>query len=182
IKEADRLWRFTDKTLAASHKAEVTEVNIHEVLEYVFTVISAEEHGEIKLKRDYDPSIPEVMIDREQLIQAVMNLLGNAIEAVDRESGEISIETRVLRHYSIKHKLHALVACIAIIDNGPGVPEELKDTLFYPMITGKAEGTGLGLSIAQQLTQNHGGLIEYERRNDKTCFHLYLPIGRKHAN
>lgn len=182
IKEADRLWRFTDKTLAASHKAEVEEINVHEVLEYVFTVISAEKHGTINVIRDYDPSIPAVMIDREQLIQAVMNLLGNAIEAVDKNSGEIIIETRVLRHYSIQHKLHALVASIAIIDNGPGVPEELKETLFYPMITGKAEGTGLGLSIAQQLTQNHGGLIEYERRNDKTCFHLYLPIGRAHAN
>ncbi len=179
ISEADRLRNFIDRMMAPNLKTELTCINIHEVIEYVINLIEAETRGGISIKRDYDPSLPDMLFDREQMIQALLNLLRNALQAI-QEEGKIVIRTRVLRKITIQHKIHKIVLNLEVIDDGPGIPPEIENGAFYPMITGRAEGTGLGLPIAQQLIQQHGGIIEYERKNDKTCFRILLPMESNH--
>lgn len=177
ISEADRLRNFIDRMLTASVLPEKKAINIHEALEYVRSVLTAENAAAINIKRDYDPSLPPVAADREQIIQALLNLLRNAAQAIAAD-GQITLRTRVQRQVTIQHRLNRHVIVVDIIDDGPGIPAEIGAGAFYPMITGRAEGTGLGLSIAQQLIQAHGGLISYERRNEQTCFTLLLPVGK----
>lgn len=175
IQEADRLQKLVDRMLGPSTRAEEQETNIHEVLERVRALVAAEAGPGVHVARDYDPSIPEVRADKGQLIQAVLNIARNAAQAVGAQ-GEIVFRSRILRNVTLGARRHRLAARIEIIDDGPGVPPELRDRLFYPMVTGRAEGTGLGLSIAQSLVQRHGGLIEFESAPGHTVFTILIPI------
>ena len=175
INESDRLRNFIDRMLTTSNHPVKSEINIHEVLEYVISVVRAENTNSLNIIKDYDPSIPDVTADREQIIQAVLNLIRNAVQAIN-EDGTITLKTRIQRHVTIQHKLYRYIVELNIIDDGPGVPEEIESGVFYPLVTGRAEGTGLGLSIAQQLIQSHGGLINYERKENNTCFSILLPV------
>src|SRR5690606_32722210 len=137
--------------------------------------------GAIKIVRDYDPSLPEITGDLEQLIQAVLNIVRNAMQALTENKlkgrkPEIILRTRALSHATIGPVTHKLVARLEIIDNGPGVAADIIDNIFYPLSSGRAEGTGLGLSIAQNILKNHNGLIECESKPGLTRFIISLPI------
>lgn len=175
IAESDRLQDLMDKMLGPNKPAHKSPLNIHEVLERVRQLVSVEANSLIQLSTDYDPSIPELFADKNQLIQALLNIVRNAVQAISGE-GKIIIKTRIQRHMTIGRKHHKLVAKIDIIDNGPGIKPEMMGPIFYPMITGRAEGTGLGLSIAQSLINQHNGLIECESEPRHTVFSIYLPL------
>ena len=176
ISESDRLRNFIDRMLTSSSHPTKTEMNIHEVLEYVISIVRAENAQPLRIEKDYDPSIPCINADREQIIQAILNLIRNAVQAIDEKEGVITLRTRIQRQVTIQHKLNRHIIELDIIDNGPGIPPEIEAGAFYPMITGRPEGTGLGLSIAQQLIQSHGGLINYERKEENTYFTVLLPM------
>ncbi len=178
INEADRLRRLIDRMLTPNALQYPSDVNIHEVLEYVINLVKAELPGSVEIQRDYDPSLPLINVDREQLIQALLNILRNAAQAV-AEDGEISLRSRIIRRIAIRQHYYKIAVQIEVIDNGPGVPAEIEDTIFYPMVTGRPEGTGLGLSIAQSLVQTHGGVIEYERSDDRSNFRILLPLQQR---
>jgi len=177
IDEADRLQGLVNRILGPSGVTHKQVVNIHSVLERVRSVMLAEAHNSVKLHRDYDPSIPEIEADPDQLIQAILNIVRNAYQALD-DDGNITLRTRVLRNFTIGQEHHKLIARIEIIDDGPGVAEDIKEKMFFPMVTGRAEGTGLGLSIAQTLIQQHHGLIECESEPGKTVFSILLPLDK----
>ena len=187
ISEADRLRNLVDRMLGPRQLPAFESLNIHEALERVMTVIKAETHGDVALRRNYDPSIPEIQGDIEQLIQALLNISRNAYQAL-KEQGDsnhaptIEMSTRVQRQFTIGRQYHNLICCISITDNGPGIPEELVEEIFYPMISGRAEGTGLGLSISQQLIQQHQGLIECKSQPGMTTFSIYLPMDASHVS
>ncbi|WP_456406291.1 nitrogen regulation protein NR(II) [Thiolapillus sp.] len=175
VEEVDRLKSLVDQMLGSRQLPVLRKVNIHHVLERVCTIVAADpEHG-IVLERDYDPSIPDLEGDVDQLIQALLNIVQNAIQATYGK-GRIQLQTRVLRQFTLANTRHRLVAQINIIDNGPGIPEELQERVFYPMVSGKSEGTGLGLSLAQSLINRHGGLIEFTSEPGNTVFTIYLPL------
>ena len=130
------------------------------------------------LVRDYDPSLPITTADRDQLIQAFLNLAKNAIQALG-ESGQLIFRTRALTNYTLGGQKHRLVLSLEVEDNGPGVPDDLKDTIFYPLVTGRDTGTGLGLTIAQDLVSRNGGLIEFSSRPGSTIFQVRLPVSNR---
>lgn len=175
IGEADRLRNLVNRMLGPNSLPQKEAINIHQVLEHVRQLVAVEMKGGISFISDYDPSIPEIMADRDQLIQAVLNIIRNAVQAIGDE-GEIILRTRAVRQFTIGQKRHKLVCRIEIIDNGPGIAEEMMESIFYPMVTGRADGTGLGLSIAQSLINQHGGLIQCESRPGRTRFTLLLPL------
>ncbi|WAR44274.1 nitrogen regulation protein NR(II) [Methylomonas rapida] len=175
IAESDRLQELMDKMLGPNKPAHKHLLNIHEVLERVRQLVTAEAGSDIKLMTDYDPSIPELFADKNQLIQAFLNIVRNAIQAL-QSTGKITLRTRIQRHMTIGRKRYKLAVKVDIIDNGPGIAPGLMGQIFYPMITGRAEGTGLGLSIAQSLINQHNGLIECESEPGNTVFSIYLPI------
>ncbi len=175
ISEADRLQELMNRMLGPNTLPRKRLLNIHEVVERVRQVVAAELDEAVTITRDYDPSIPELYADADQLIQAIMNLVRNAAQAVS-DHGEIILRTRTLRRYTIGHTLHKLVARIDVIDNGPGIAPEMRESLFLPMVTGRADGTGLGLPIAQSLINQNDGLIEWESRPGHTVFTVLLPI------
>jgi two-component system nitrogen regulation sensor histidine kinase GlnL len=175
IGEADRLRNLVDRMLGPTHPPMYNRINIHEVLERVRSLVAAECGPGLRIERDYDPSIPPVTGDSDQLIQAVLNIVRNAVQALENQ-GVITLRTRVRRQYTIGHQRHKLVACLEVIDNGPGIPRECLQEIFYPMISGRPQGTGLGLSIAQNLVNQHGGLIECRSRPGETVFTLLLPL------
>jgi two-component system nitrogen regulation sensor histidine kinase GlnL len=180
IEEADRLRNLVDRMLGSNKLPSLSMTNVHEVLERVCNLISAESQGSITLVRDYDPSIPDVRIDREQMIQAVLNIVRNAMQAITglapHSIGRITLRSRTLRQFTIGYVRHRLVAKLDIIDNGPGIPADLQETIFYPMVSGRPDGTGLGLSIAQNIITQHQGLIECESQPGQTVFTIYLPL------
>lgn len=177
IGEADRLQVLVDSMLGPNNVPKKRNVNIHQILEHVRQLITVElgsaEH--IHFKRDYDPSLPDIMADSDMMIQAVLNITQNAVQALGG-NGEITLKTRPLRHFTIGHTHHKLVLQTDIIDNGPGIPEDIQEQIFYPMVTGRAEGTGLGLSIAQSLINQHDGLIKVSSHPGETIFTIYLPL------
>lgn len=175
ISEADRLQNLVDRMLGSRQPTKNESVNIHEVLERVRKLIKADIPAAVNLRFDYDPSIPELNADKDNLIQIIFNIAGNALKAVG-DSGNIVFKTRVLRNFTINQKQHRLALKLEIIDDGKGVPEDIRDKLFYPMISGSAQGTGLGLSIAQSLANRHHGVIEFKSKPGKTKFILLLPI------
>ena len=180
IREADRLRDLVDRLLGSHHQLEMSPLNIHEVLEHVRNLIVAESGNRAATVRDYDPSIPEIPGDRSQLIQAVLNVMRNALQAAKRpEDCTITLRTRPQRQFTIGAVRHRLVCRIDISDNGPGIPRELQHAIFVPMVTGRAEGTGLGLSIAQSIINRHGGLIECDSSPGETNFTIYLPMEEK---
>ncbi len=175
ISEADRLQKLVDRMLGSRQPTKYERVNIHEVLERVRKLTLSDISEKVQLRFDYDPSIPDMNADRDKLIQIVFNIVGNAIKAVG-DKGNILFRTRVLRNFTINQKTSRLALRLEIIDDGKGVPDDIRDKLFYPMISGSANGTGLGLSIAQSLANKHNGVIEFESQPGKTCFILLLPI------
>jgi len=175
INESDRLRNFIDRMLTTSNQPVKSDMNIHEVIEYVISVVRAENSHSLNFEKDYDPSIPYINADREQIIQAVLNLIRNAVEAISHD-GIIKLKTRIQRQVTIQNRLNRHIIELDIIDDGPGVPSEIESGAFFPLVTGRAEGTGLGLSIAQQLIQSHGGLINYERKDSNTYFSILLPM------
>ncbi len=179
IAESDRLQDLMDKMLGPNKPAHKCLMNIHEVLERIRHLVAVEAGNHISLRTDYDPSIPELFADKNQMIQALLNVVRNAIQAI-QGSGKILLRTRIQRNMTIGRKRYKLVAKIEIIDNGPGIQPGLMGQIFYPMITGRAEGTGLGLSIAQSLINQHNGLIECESEPGNTVFSIYLPLINQH--
>jgi len=178
LSEADRLTNLVDRMLANNAAPKMVSVNLHELLQRVYTLVSAELPDTINLSTDYDPSIPEIMGDAELLIQGLLNVVRNAMQAlVDAgDGGLIVIKSRVQRNMTIGTRRHRLVAKVDVIDNGPGVPADLREQIFYPLITGRADGTGLGLPIAQSLISQQGGLISFTSQPGRTVFSIYLPI------
>jgi two-component system nitrogen regulation sensor histidine kinase GlnL len=171
IKEADRLQSLMDRMLTPHRAPRVEELSLHEVLERVRTLERAE-FG-IEIERDYDPSLPELMGDREQLIQAVLNIARNAAQAGART---ITFRTRALRNVTILKQRHKLALELQVIDDGSGVPEEIQDRIFNPLVSGREGGTGLGLSLAQTFVHYHQGVIEFESRPGRTTFRILLPL------
>ena len=184
IEETDRLRDLVDRMLGPRVPAERKLVNVHDVLEHVAAVIDVEAGHEVRISRDYDPSIPDLIGDRAQLIQALLNISRNALQALlesDTQKPHITLATRIQRRFTIGRRHHPLVARVIITDNGPGIPPELIGNIFFPMITGRAEGTGLGLAITQNLISQHGGLVECQSEPGKTEFILYLPLDDQYA-
>jgi two-component system, NtrC family, nitrogen regulation sensor histidine kinase GlnL len=173
-------------------------VNVHELLERVYRLLRGEAHEEVAIERDYDPSLPAIEVDPNHIIQAMLNLGRNAIQALSggREGSpaspvpgdargvqtpgvvapRLTLRTRVATNVGIGGQRHRLVASIQFEDNGPGVPVDIRDTIFYPLVSGRSEGSGLGLGIAQDLVSRHGGLIEFDSAPGRTIFVIYLPM------
>lgn len=182
IKEADRLQNLMQKMLGPNKRTESGAHNIHEVLDYVSQLLLTDNPDNVIFKTDYDPSIPQLLCDREKLVQVFINLFSNALHALTTTSAErndrpqVTLRTRVERNFTIRGQLKRLVCKIQVMDNGPGIDPELKDTLFFPLVSGRPNGTGLGLSIAQSLVIQHGGLIECHSEPGRTVFEVTLPI------
>ena len=181
ISEADRLQGLVDRLLAP-HRAprQVVEFNPHEVCERVRTVIQAEFPRGLTIVRDYDASMPDCRGDKEQLIQALLNIVRNAAQALEdqvaAQSAQIVLRTRVSRHVTIGRRHVKLALDLHVIDNGPGIPDELRDRVFFPLVSGREGGSGLGLSLAQSFVQQNDGMIEFESRPGHTDFRILLPL------
>jgi len=175
IGEADRLQVLIDRMLGPNTMPQLRQLNIHEILERVRNLVQVEDGKELTFVSDYDPSLPELTADPDQLEQAVLNIVRNARQAMDGK-GIITMRTRVQRSFNIGMRRYRLVAQIQIIDNGPGIDEELRRKIFFPMVTSRSDGTGLGLSIAQALISRHEGLIECDSKPGKTTFTILLPL------
>ncbi|MDR3416987.1 MAG: nitrogen regulation protein NR(II) [Nevskia sp.] len=180
IREADRLQNLVDRMIGPNRLPQKSMVNVHLILEHVRQLLEAEAPAGIVVLRDYDPSIPELYADREQLIQATLNIGRNAMQAIGAGgNGMIVLRTRTRRQVTIGGRRHKLAIQVDIEDNGPGIPPALLEKIFYPMVTTRAEGTGLGLPIAQYLIHSHGGLIECQSQPGRTVFSMFLPLGDK---
>ncbi len=185
IDEADRLRSVADRMLGPRKPPAFADVTVHECLEHVRQLLLAEYPQGVRILRDYDVSLPDIPADRDQLIQVLLNLMRNAIQALlesGTEDAQVLLRTRVLRQFTIGSTRHRLVLRVDIEDNGPGIPEELRETLFYPMVSGRANGSGLGLSIAQSIISQHQGLIECDSEPGRTLFSLLLPMELPEAN
>ena len=177
ITEADRLAALVDSMAGPSRPPMKTSINVHELCEHVYHLLSAEAASNVVVDRDYDPSLPSALMDRNQIIQALLNVARNAMQALGERGGRVTLRTRALSNVSIGSARHRLVASLQVEDSGPGVPPELRASIFYPLVTGRANGTGLGLAVAQDLVTRHGGLIEFESEPGRTVFTLLLPLG-----
>jgi two-component system, NtrC family, nitrogen regulation sensor histidine kinase GlnL len=186
IKESDRLQTLVDRLLAPHRKPHIVSMmNIHEVCERVRSVILAEHPKGLKFVRDYDISIPEFLGDLEQLIQAILNIVRNAAQAlapqIEEGTAKITICTRVVRRVTVNRKQHRLALDLQVIDNGPGVPVEIMERIFFPLVSGREGGSGLGLTLAQTFVQQHEGIIECSSTPGKTIFKVTLPLQFDHA-
>ena len=175
IKEADRLQALMDRLLTPHRVPKMVHINIHEVLERVRSLMLAEFPDGVCVRRDYDTSLPELYGDKEQLIQALLNIARNAAQAMSGK-GEIRLTTRIARQVTLAKLRHRHAIMISIIDNGPGVSETLRDKIFYPLVSGREGGTGLGLSLAQNFINQHLGVIEFESVPGNTRFTVQLPV------
>ena len=181
IKEADRLQLLMDRLLTPHRIPQIVRFNIHEVLERVRTVLIAEYAAGLKIHRDYDTSLPSLTGDREQIIQAVLNIVRNAAQAM-QGNGEIRLRTRVVRRVTIAKRMHKLAISLQIIDNGPGIADDIRDRIFFPLVSGRENGNGLGLTLAQTFVSQHHGTIEVDSEPGYTCFTLFLPIDEPEGN
>ena len=175
IKEADRLQDLMQRLLTPHRPMLPSTVNIHEILERVRSLLRAEFPGSLDIRRDYDTSLPELVGDREQLIQAVLNIARNAAQAMEGE-GQIVLRSRVLRQVTLAKKRYSLAMEIKVIDDGPGIPEDIRERMFYPLVSGREGGSGLGLTIAQNFVQHHQGTIDCSSRPGQTVFTIRLPV------
>lgn len=175
IGEVDRLQKLVDELLGPNKPQQKEPINIHVVLERVKQLILAESGATLNIIRDYDPSLPDLNADQNQLIQAILNIVKNANEALSGE-GSITLRTRSRRNVRIGSIHHRLLVQLDIVDNGPGIKPDMLDQIFVPLVTGRADGTGLGLSISQTLVANHGGLIECSSEPGNTVFTILLPF------
>ncbi|GAB3488171.1 nitrogen regulation protein NR(II) [Marinomonas epiphytica] len=180
IEESDRLRDLVDRLLGPRQIPKNKHLNIHRIIERVRQLILVESDNKIELIRDYDPSIPDILGDEDQLIQAMLNVTRNAMQALlseyPNDYKEIRLVTRTLRQFTIGANRHRLVVKVSVIDNGPGIPPNILKTLFYPMVSGRADGTGLGLSIAQSIIHQHHGIIECSSDERHTEFNILIPI------
>lgn len=177
IKESDRLQELMNRLLSSHRLMQPQTVGIHEILERVRALILAE-FPDVEVKRDYDTSLPNVTGDREQLIQAILNIVRNAAQALEG-SGEIVLRTRAQRQVTLAKRRYRLALELQVIDNGPGIPDAIREQMFYPLVSGREGGSGLGLTLAQNFIQQHHGSIEVDSRPGRTCFTVLLPL---HAN
>lgn len=175
IREADRLQNLVDGMLGPRRPPNKQPLNIHEPIEHVRALVGTDLPKGITLERDYDPSIPDIRADREQLIQTLFNLVGNAVTALG-DSGDILLRTRTQRLFTIGGVQHRLIVRVDVVDNGPGIARDLLPRIFHPMVSSRADGTGMGLPIAQYLVHLHQGLIECESRPGQTMFSIFLPL------
>jgi two-component system nitrogen regulation sensor histidine kinase GlnL len=175
ITEADRLSALVASMTGPNRPMQKTPLNIHELCEHVYHLLRGEAPAGVAIDRDYDPSLPSANFDRNQLIQALLNVARNAMQAVG-DHGHITFRTRAFSNISIAGRRHRLAAGVQIEDDGPGVPAALRASIFYPLVTGRSTGTGLGLAVAQDLVTRHGGLIEFESEPGRTVFKLMLPL------
>ena len=175
ISETDRLASLVDTLLGPGGPSNKVPVNVHELLEYVVRIIEAEDKKTLTIVRDYDPGLPLIDLDRDQMVQAFLNLMRNAATALEGQ-GSITLRSRAVMNYTIGDIRHPVVASIEIEDDGPGIPDELQDSIFYPLVTSRPDGTGLGLPAAQELLSRHGGLIEFESRPGRTVFAVRIPL------
>ncbi len=179
IGEADRLQNLLNRMLGPNALPQQRTINIHQVIERVRTLAVVEAPPGVRIIRDYDPSIPDFTADPDQLIQAALNIVRNALQAVGQQ-GEIILRTRTVRQVTLGHHRHKLAIRIDVIDNGPGIAPDMIENIFFPMVTTRADGTGLGLPIAQALINQHRGLIECSSQPGKTVFTLFLPLETHH--
>jgi len=183
IKEADRLQLLVDRLLTPHRAPHVGPVNVHEVCDRVRSLILAEFPAGVRIERDFDASLPDLHADREQLVQVVLNVVRNGAQAVlgarkrgDDPPGTITLRTRVARFVTIARRMHRLALELQVIDDGPGIPPELRERVFYPLVSGREGGTGLGLTLAQAYVQQHGGSIECESAPGRTVFRIHFPL------
>ena len=183
IKEADRLQDLMKRLLSPHRPMQPGPVNIHEILERVRSLLNAEFLQTLTVKRDYDTSLPDLIGDREQLIQAVLNIARNAAQAIKRSadgaanSGQITLRTRAARQVTLAKRRYRLALELQVIDDGPGIADDIRERMFYPLVSGHEGGSGLGLTLAQSFVQQHQGTIECESRPGYTCFTIRLPLG-----
>ena len=173
--EVDRLAALVDRLLIPHRQAQrLSWVNVHEVCEHVRALLLAEFTHGLEIVRDYDISLPPIEADREQLIQVVLNLARNAAQAL-HGNGRIDFRTRVARQVTIARQRFKLALELHVIDNGPGIPPDIRDRVFLPLVSGREGGTGLGLTLAQSYVQQHGGVIECDSRPGHTDFKMVVP-------
>jgi two-component system nitrogen regulation sensor histidine kinase GlnL len=175
ISETDRLAGLVDTLLGPGGPPTKEPANVHELLEYVVRIIEAEDNKRLSIRRDYDPGLPDIDLDRDQMVQAFLNLVRNAVAALNGH-GSITLRSRAVTNFTIGDTRHRVIASIEIEDDGPGIPADLQDSVFYPLVTSRPEGTGLGLPAAQELISRHGGLIEFESRPGRTVFFVRIPL------
>jgi two-component system nitrogen regulation sensor histidine kinase GlnL len=175
IKEADRLQVLMDRLLTPHRPPQFAPLNIHEVLERVRSLVLAEFPDGIRIERDYDASLPDLHGDIEQLIQAVLNVVRNAAQAMNGK-GEITLRTRAARQVTLAKQRYKLALELQVVDNGPGIPEEMRERIFYPLVSGRDGGSGLGLTLSQTFVQHHHGTIECDSGPGRTCFTIMLPL------
>lgn len=175
ISEADRLASLVDTLLGPGGPPNKQLVNPHELIEYVMRLVEPEMSSAVRVHRDYDPGLPEIELDRDQLVQALLNLVRNALTALEGQ-GQLTLRTRAVMNFTIGDIRHPVVASIEIEDDGPGISPDLQDSVFYPLVTSNPDGTGLGLPAAQELISRHGGLIEFESRPGRTVFQVRIPL------
>mgnify|MGYP003666668284 FL=1 len=175
ISETDRLAALVDRLLGPGGPPNKQPLNVHELLEYVVRIIGAEDQGLLHIHRDYDPGLPDIDLDRDQIVQALLNLVRNAARALEGQ-GNITLRTRAATNFTIGNVRHRVIASIEIEDDGPGIAKEMQDSVFYPLVTSRSDGTGLGLPAAQELISRHGGMIEFESRPGRTVFFVRLPL------
>ena len=174
IKESDRLQSLMERLLTPHRMPRFGAVNIHEVLERVRSLILAETPS-VTLQRDYDISLPDILADSEQLIQATLNIARNAVQAMHGQGG-IILKTRVARQITLESRRYQLGMRVEIIDNGPGIPDEIREQIFYPLVSGREGGSGLGLAVAQTLVAQNHGTIDCESQPGHTVFSIFLPL------
>lgn len=183
IEQTDRLTELVDRLLGPNQLLKKTECNIHQTLESVVKLAMLENYNHIKLVKDYDPSIPDITIDEGKMQQVILNIIRNAQQAIHNneanniESGSIRIKTRIRHQMRAHNKSMKNALQIQISDNGPGINQDIIETIFFPMVTNKEGGSGLGLSIAQTLIDQHNGYIDCESWSGHTEFNIYLPLG-----
>jgi two-component system, NtrC family, nitrogen regulation sensor histidine kinase GlnL len=175
VQEADRLRSLMEKLLAPKNASHYSALNIHELLERVRSVVLAEMPEGLKIKRDYDISLPALIGDKEQLIQAMLNIVRNAAQAM-QGNGTIIMRTRIAHQATLIKRRYRQAVRVEIIDNGPGIPQELQDKIFYPLVSGRADGHGLGLTLAQDFVSQHHGIIEFDSEPGRTRFTVMLPV------
>jgi two-component system nitrogen regulation sensor histidine kinase GlnL len=185
IKEADRLQDLMQRLLSPHRPMQPGPVNIHEILERVRSLLTAEFPQTLSVRRDYDTSLPDLVGDREQLIQVILNVARNAAQAIMGQTnpeaiqqGQIILRTRAARQVTLAKRRYRLALDLQVIDNGPGIPEEIRERMFYPLVSGREGGSGLGLTLAQGFVQQHQGTIECESRPGYTCFTIRMPLGK----
>lgn len=176
IRQADRLKTLVDGLLGPQRPGQRARQNLHQAVERALQLVALEKPEHIRLVRDYDPSLPEPEHDADQLEQALLNILRNAVQALGEQPGTITLRTRTAHQVTLQGASQRLAARIDILDNGPGIPAALQDTLFFPMVSSRPDGHGLGLAIARQLIDQHGGKISVASWPGHTCFSLYLPL------